>query len=50
MVGMPNPKSVSKEEFARRAKKLEETNAKLRKDWETKKKLPTVKTSVKPKC
>ena len=50
MVGMPNPKSVSKEEFARRAKKLKETNDKLRKDWEAKKKVPTAKSSVKPKC
>ena len=36
--GVPNPKSMSKEEFAKRVKKLEETNAKLRKDWEAKKK------------
>ena len=49
MVGMPNPKSVSKEEFDKRAKKLKETNDKLRKGWEAKRKIPTDKTSVKPK-
>ena len=50
MAGMPNPKSVSKEEFDKRAKKLKETNDKLRKGWEANRKIPTDKTSVKPKC
>ena len=35
-VGLPNPYSVSKEEFQRRAKKLEEDNAKAKKEWEAK--------------
>ena len=38
MVGLPNPRSVSKEEFQRRSDELKKTNEKIRKDWEAKQK------------
>ena len=42
IVGVPNPASVSKEEYDRRVKKLNETNAKIKEKWERNNKLNLV--------
>ena len=34
IVGVPNPASVSKEEYERRIAKLHEKNAKIKEEWE----------------
>ena len=34
IVGVPNPASVSKEEYDRRIAKLHEKNAKIKEEWE----------------